>query len=240
MRFKPEFGCRDLSIAGRTPPVLCHNSQRDSARRPTTATGLRRLSYLNIGMEHIGRKVAEHSDDILLEQLLDRIADGDRTAFRQFYGATSGKLYGIAAGILGNSEDANDVTQETYLQIWQQARQFDRTRGTARAWAIRIARNRAIDRLRSRQVRNRVHSTAARENSDTVQEIVMPSLDRQGQARLLACLELLEPGQRESIMLAYCEGYTHQELTLRLDQPLGTVKSWIYRGMARLRECLRR
>lgn len=184
--------------------------------------------------------MAVTSDDTLLEQLLDRIADGDRAAFRQFYAATSGKLHGIATRILGDGEDANDVTQETYLQIWQQARQFDRSRGTARAWTIRMVRNRAIDRLRSRQVRDKAHAAAAREDADTVQEIVLPSLDRQGQARLLACLELLDPGQRESILLAYCEGYTHQELTRRLDQPLGTIKGWIYRGLSRLRECLRR
>jgi len=174
-----------------------------------------------------------------LEDLLAAIAEGDRTAFAELYRLTSGRLLGIAIRILGDRGAAEDVLQEAYLRIWQNAHRFDAGLGSALGWLTTILRHRAIDR--ARLIR------ASRENAvggDTDLEAATsePSVSPEHQIAegqsVLRCLERLDGHRRTLILLAFTRGFTHVELAARMAMPLGTVKSDIRRGLKELRICL--
>jgi RNA polymerase sigma-70 factor, ECF subfamily len=175
-----------------------------------------------------------------LAHLLSATAARDQRAFKDLYGASSAKLYGVVLRILRDREQANEVLQEVYLRIWQHAADYRPDKGSPMTWMIAVARNRALDRRRARPPELPL---------DEIHELEDQSGDRPNpldgvtgaQARALShCLGELESRQRQCILLAYTEGYTHAELARRLDCPLGTVKSLIRRGLLRLKECLER
>lgn len=176
-----------------------------------------------------------------LSAALRRVAGGDRAALRLVYDETSAKLFGVCLRILNDRSEAEDVLQEVYLNVWRKAAGFDENRASPITWLVAIARNRAIDRVRSGAVaRLRAPIEAADDVPDPAPIATETIEAAQENRRLYACLEELEIRQQAAIRAAYIDGLTYEELAERSDVPLGTMKSWIRRGLAKLRRCLER
>ena len=177
--------------------------------------------------------------DEQLSSWLCAVAGGDRDAFEALYRATSPRLFGVCLHFLSDRSDAEDVLQDAYANIWSKSRQFDPVRSTAGAWLAMIARNKAIDRLRTLP-RTRVAADAgaidAAFDDDAQPDRTAEAADER--AQLDRCLEQLDARRRGLIRTAFFEGATYDELATRSKSPLGSVKSWIRRGLAQLRECL--
>lgn len=170
-----------------------------------------------------------------LSALLARAADGDRQAFGIFYQRTSAKLFGIILRILIERTEAEDVLQEVYVTIWRKAAEFDPARASPVTWTATIARNRAIDRLRARSSRPSAPIEEAAEVRDTSPGAdVLIDADREA-ARLNAALAQLEPRHAAAIRSCYFEGITYETLAAREGVPVGTLKSWVRRGLMRLK-----
>jgi RNA polymerase sigma-70 factor (ECF subfamily) len=170
-----------------------------------------------------------------------RVAGGDRAALRQLYEATSAKLFGVCLRILSDREEAEDVLQEVYVTIWRRADRFDAARASVMTWVSTIARNRSIDRLRARGPLAYAEPVEALEIADegaADAEALVAAKDDAG--RLQGCLGELDDRTQAVIRTAYFEGLTYEALASRMGAPLGTVKSWIRRGLARLKGCLER
>jgi RNA polymerase sigma-70 factor, ECF subfamily len=174
-----------------------------------------------------------------LETNLHRVALGDRGAFDAVYEQLSGPILGVARRILRDPAQAEEVAQEVLVEIWRTASRFDPARGSARAWALTMAHARAVDRVRSVDAAARREARAAELEVvppfDEVVEAVEARLDRE---RVRRCLEGLTELQRESVTLAYYGGYTYSQVAHLLSSPLGTVKTRLRDGLARLRDCL--
>jgi RNA polymerase sigma factor (sigma-70 family) len=176
-----------------------------------------------------------------LAAALARVAAGDRAALRLVYQDTSAKLFGVCLRILNDRSEAEDVLQDVYVTVWRKAAAFDPGRASPITWLVAIARNRAIDRLRSSAVSRRMEPI---ESADAVSDPSPAALERvelaQQQQRLAGCLEELEARQATAIRTAFLDGATYEELAARMSVPLGTMKSWIRRGLLKLRACLER
>lgn len=164
---------------------------------------------------------------------------GDQRAFESLYQATSSMLLGVCMRVLGDRSEAEDVLQEVYVTVWRKAAQFDNARARASTWMGTIARNRCIDRLRSQP------ASAMRAPMEVLDLVEDPSPDPAAQAessmeraQLDDCIEQLEPKRQRLIRTAFFEGATYEELSARSGSPLGSVKSWIRRGLLQLRACL--
>ena len=170
-------------------------------------------------------------------RLLGRIACGDAAAFRLLYRQVSARAMGIALRLLKDRAEAEDVVQDTFLEVWKRAGQYEPERGGAVAWIVTIARSRAIDRLRA-------HGRSARTVSSSLEEPGAapepPELadQRRDRERVLSALSTLPPEQREVIELAYFEGMTQAEIASFTREPLGTVKTRVRLGMAKLADML--
>ena len=179
-----------------------------------------------------------------LVQLLGRVATGDQRALAELYDRTSPILYGLLMRMLRRPEWAQEALQDSYLRVWQRAETYNPEKGEAIGWLIGVARYRALDLLRSRRdgdvgPQDAAHPEAA-ELPDLDASPEDRAVEREGLERLLRCMRGLTEVQRKSVLLAYYEGYSHTELSQAMDAPLGTVKAWIRRGLAHLRECLER
>jgi RNA polymerase sigma-70 factor (ECF subfamily) len=169
-----------------------------------------------------------------LGELLFAIGEGNRTAFGQFYERTSAKLFGIVLRILPERSMAEDAMQDAYVKIWRNAAGYDAQRGSPITWAATIARNVAIDR------RRRELPAGRRRDEDVELDTLSDGAGASAEvmAALRACLDRLDPEQRSLILAAYLNGESRDELAQRLGHPSGTIKSWLHRGLARLRGCL--
>ncbi len=170
---------------------------------------------------------------------LARVAAGDRAALRIVYQDTSAKLFGVCLRILNDRSEAEDVLQDVYVTVWRKAAAFDPGRASPITWLVAIARNRAIDRLRASAVSRRMEPIEA---ADAVSDPAPAAVERvelaQQHRRLAGCLEELEPRHSAAIRAAFLDGATYEELAARMSVPLGTMKSWIRRGLLKLRACL--
>jgi RNA polymerase sigma factor (sigma-70 family) len=182
-----------------------------------------------------GTQPVRHEPDLV--PLMASIAHGDQAALSELYRRTSRKLYGICVGTLGSESDAEEVLQDVYVTIWRKAALFDRTKSRPITWLAVLARNRSIDRLRRKRLPTGSLELAADvpDGSDTALEVIELAEDS---ARLSACLEELDEQQKGFIKSAFIEGATYSQLADRASVPLGTMKSWIRRGLQRLRGCL--
>ncbi len=171
--------------------------------------------------------------------LLAASAGGDRAAFQRLYERTSPTLLGCLVRILRDRALAEDALQEVYIQVWNRAGQFEAARGSAWAWLVSIARYRAID-LRRRESHRAGGGDIELDQvaADTEPHEGLMSLGRSAGVSLERCLGALQVRQRECIVLAYEGGLTHSEVAVDLGESLGTVKSWIRRGLAALKRCL--
>lgn len=172
-----------------------------------------------------------------LSALLLRVADGDRPAFQAFYDRTSAKLFGVILRILVERQESEDVLQDVYVSIWRKAATFDPARASPITWATTIARNRAIDRLRARP-RAQVPVDQAYDLADDGPAPDAGLSHAQDVQRLSAALAALEPRHAAAIRACYFEGVTYDELATREQVPVGTLKSWVRRGLIRMRSAL--
>jgi RNA polymerase sigma-70 factor (ECF subfamily) len=175
--------------------------------------------------------------------LLPAVARGDLAAFESVYDRYSGTLYALLLRILGNAEDAQEVLQETFVKVWTNARMFDAVRGSEVAWLISIARSKGIDKLRSRKIRVDRENDAGREisiHSSFVDKTTGADTAIRSQERIAVrdALAELPEAQRVALELAYFEGLSQSEISERLKEPLGTIKTRMQLGMKKLRERL--
>ena len=174
-----------------------------------------------------------------LDEWLRRVSLGDEEAFDHVYAALAGPVYGLARRILRDPAQAEEVAQEVLVEVWRTASRFDPARGSARAWVLTVAHRRAVDRVRAEQAAGEREARLARSSAavpyDDVVETVEGRLDQQ---RVRRCLDALTQLQRESVTLAYYNGYTYPQVAELLHTPLGTVKTRMRDGLARLRDCL--
>jgi RNA polymerase sigma-70 factor (ECF subfamily) len=183
--------------------------------------------------------VATALDNAELEELLQRCAQQDRAALQALYTRAGPQLLGILMRILGSRAAAEDVLQDAFIRIWQQAGQFDQLKGRALSWMVAIARNRAIDVQRTLRptVLLDVAELAGAEQLQVEGPAERSESGATG-AALRRCLELLGAAQRQCLVLAYQQGLTQDRIALAIGQPLGTVKSWVRRGLQSLKSCM--
>ncbi|HWW20715.1 MAG TPA: sigma-70 family RNA polymerase sigma factor [Steroidobacteraceae bacterium] len=185
------------------------------------------------------KNVADQTQDAAL---IERIRNADRTAFMTFYDRFSPLLFSVAARVLGDRKEAEDVLQEVMLVIWNKSGEYHPELGSLSSWAVALTRNKALDRLRSRTRRLRLIEEVAimAEDSDGSSS---PSANevlhgRERAEMLRTAMKQLPAEQRMAIELAFFTGLSQTDIATRLQQPLGTVKARIRRGMLRLREQL--
>lgn len=180
-----------------------------------------------------------------LPSLLPAVATGDTSAFERLYDLYSSTLYALLLRILGDAEDAQEVLQESFVQIWNRASMFDQSRGSEMAWLVSVARSRAIDRIRARRTRSTRESEAHREISIRSENVVKArGLDDailgEQQKAVREALRELPDAQRKALEMAYFEGLSQSEIADATGEPLGTVKTRMQLGMKKLRERLQR
>jgi RNA polymerase sigma-70 factor (ECF subfamily) len=176
------------------------------------------------------------SDD--LSNLLSRIATRDAAAFAALYKQTNAKLYGVVARILTRGDAAADALQEVYVRIWEKAGEFDPLKGSPLAWMATIARNRALDEVR--RVRP-VSLEDQPEGFEPAAEEIDPLAARErseGLTALVDCLKALDEEKRAIVLLAYYRGSSREALAKRFGRPVPTIKTWLHRSLAQLRDCL--
>ena len=191
---------------------------------------------MTIRGEASGDRPSAVGDD--LAPLLSRTAGRDAAAFSTLYKRTNAKLYGVVFRILTKSDVAADVLQEAYVRIWDKAGEFDPRKGSALAWMATIARNRALDEVR------RVRPASLEdqpEGFEPAAEEIDPLAARErseGLARLIECLKGLDEEKRAIVLLAYYRGLSREALSKRFGRPVPTIKTWLHRSLAQLRDCL--
>ena len=180
-----------------------------------------------------------------LAALMAKTALGDEAAFAELYKQTSAHLYGIAVRILRDGAAAEEILQEAFVSVWHHAGSYEAARSHPSTWLAAIVRNRCLDQLRRREL-DTVTLTA---DDDDGREFVLPSTDPTPVEMLLAgaeaqsvrdCVDQLDAGPKQAIALAFYQGLSHAELARHMRQPLGTIKSWLRRGLERLKGCLDR
>lgn len=176
------------------------------------------------------------TDEAELQRLIGAVAGGDRAAFRALYRATSAKLLGVALRILKDRGQAEAALQETFLAVWRNAGSYDATAGRPMTWLASIARYRAIDARR----KMREAPMASEDGALALEQMADPAqpLDRFEVEALRRCLRALDAEARELVVLAYCEGYSREELAERTKRPVNTIKTRLRRGLIALRLCL--
>ena len=174
-----------------------------------------------------------------LKAAMQRLASGERSALEDIYRATSAKLFGICLRILGDEKEAEDALQDVYISLWRRADRYDPERASPISWLATFARNRAIDRLRVGKVRQgSVSEDAAAPVADTAPLAEEMLIDAEREARVHTCLDALEENPRQAIRTAFFEGRTYAEIAEARGIPLGTMKSWVRRGLLKLKACL--
>ncbi|GAA1943944.1 sigma-70 family RNA polymerase sigma factor [Amycolatopsis minnesotensis] len=174
------------------------------------------------------------------EELLVEVAKGDERAFEQLYDRLSGPIFGLVRRILRDPAQSEEVAQEVLVELWRTATRYSPSRGSAMNWAMTLAHRRAVDRVRSARASTEREEKATFEASrnrpfDEVAESVNARWERQ---QVRKCLSHLTELQRESVVLAYYQGYTYREVADVLSAPQGTVKTRLRDGLIRLRDCL--
>ena len=175
-----------------------------------------------------------------LMELLARTALADQRAFAELYRMTSAHLYAVALRILRDAGAAEEVLQESFVNVWHHAGSYVAAKSQPLTWLTSIVRNRCLDQLRRREVEtvtmdDEEEGLAIAAEDPTPLEMLLSGADARAVG---ACIEALEQGQKQAIALAFFQGLSHSELAHHLREPLGTVKSWIRRGLERLRACL--
>jgi RNA polymerase sigma-70 factor (ECF subfamily) len=179
-----------------------------------------------------------------LAALLSRVALGDQRAFADLYRQASAHLYGVAVRIVKDGPIAEEILQEAFVRVWHHAGTYDTAKSQPVTWLTSIVRNRCLDLLRRREVDTVTLSNSDDDNAPawdppsdgpTPIELLLAGADARS---LRECIDKLDAGPKQAIALAFFQGLSHGELAAHLREPLGTVKSWVRRGLAKLRRCL--
>ena len=188
--------------------------------------------------EGLDKKAADLAREKLRAAMV-RLAEGDSAALEEIYEATRVKLFGICLRILGDRKEAEDALQDVYINLWQKADRYDPERASPISWLATFARNRAIDRLRTGKVRQGAvpveEALPLPDDRPMADDLLV---DAENTAQIHKCIEGLDERTRNHIRSAFFDGFTYAELAERADVPLGTMKSWIRRGLKKLRACL--
>jgi len=171
-------------------------------------------------------------------ELMAAIVRKDETALAELYDRYRVILFGLLLRILHSREEAEDVLQEVFLQVWRRAADFDEKRGRPFTWLVTLARSRGIDRLRSLAARERVALAGAKGPSEEVSDAVADAFASEQRTLVTKALEQLPEEQRGPLILAYFDGLTQSEIAAKLGAPLGTIKTRMRTGLTRLREAL--
>ncbi len=178
------------------------------------------------------------TDTADLNELLVAVAAKDVDAFRRLYDLTAPKLLGTVLRMMKSRPAAEEVLQDVFLRIWQNAGSFSPQSGPARTWMNAIARNRAIDVLRLRGAMNVSDVSESVDWFERIAEDRDRENDMVSAASLRRCLGALDPQARNCVLLAYYEGFSREEIAQRFDRPVNTIKTWLHRSLATLRACL--
>jgi RNA polymerase sigma factor (sigma-70 family) len=175
-----------------------------------------------------------------LMELLARTALADQAAFAELYRLTSAHLYAVALRILRESAAAEEVLQESFVSVWNHAGSYVAAKSQPLTWLTSIVRNRCLDQLRRRDIDtvtidDEEEGMTLQDQGPTPLEMLLSGADARA---VKGCVEALEAGQKQAVALAFYRGLSHSELARQLQQPLGTVKSWVRRGLERLKLCL--
>lgn len=184
-----------------------------------------------------------NADPERLIRLLAETGAGNQRAFAQLYQACSSHLYALLLRMLKRRDWADEALQDCFLRVWQKADTYAPEKGAPLTWLLTVARYRALDLLRMKRPEVEMPEEgeeAPMTFADLGQSPEDGAVEREGMGMLRECMKDLQDEQKRSVLLAYYEGYTHQELARQMNAPLGTVKSWVRRGLSRLRECLDR
>lgn len=177
------------------------------------------------------------TDQPHIEGLIARAALKDRNAFSSLYDATSAKLFSVCLQVLNDREAAEDALQDSYIKIWSKADQYHTNGLSPMTWLITIARNTAIDRLRSDRL-NHNNFDAMKELADNTNNPEAHSISLSERERIARCLEELESDKAEAVCGAYLHGLSYAELADRYHIPLNTVRTWLRRSLLKLKGCL--
>jgi RNA polymerase sigma-70 factor (ECF subfamily) len=178
-----------------------------------------------------------------LAGLLSRVALADQRAFAELYRETSSHLYAVALRILRESATAEEILQEAYVSVWHHAGTYVAAKSQPLTWLTSIVRNRCLDHLRRREIDTVTLSADAEDEpvydvaagGPTPAELLLQGAEAQS---VRDCVDTLDAGPKQAIALAFFQGLSHAELAAHLREPLGTVKSWVRRGLERLKRCL--
>ena len=189
------------------------------------------------GSPHGGPEVGPTAPD--LAELLKRSGRADEAAFAELYDAMSARAYGLAVRVVRDPAQAEEVTQEAFLETWRTASRFDPAKGSAVSWILTLVHRKAVDRVRSAEASTRrdttYHQSSQAVEHDSTAEAAHASLEAH---RVRGALAALTEVQREAVGLAYLGGYTHTEVATMLDLPVGTAKTRIRDGLIRLRDAM--
>jgi len=189
---------------------------------------------------NVSTRLTERSE--LLATLLSRVALADQRSFEELYRQTASHLYGVALRIVRDRSIAEEILQEAYVNVWHHAGTYNAVRSQPLTWLTSIVRNRALDEMRRREV-----PTASLTPDDDHGEVDFPADAPTAVEMLVAaadarqvrdCVDTLDAATKQAVALAFFHGLSHGELAAHLHEPLGTVKSWIRRGLDKLRRCL--
>jgi RNA polymerase sigma-70 factor (ECF subfamily) len=195
--------------------------------------GQRRLQQKPLEME-----TTEEARDRRWREYLDRAGRGEPQALADLYDESNRLIFSIASRILGNPEDAEEITIDVYTYVWRSAAQFDSARGSVATWLVMLTRSRAIDRLRTLNTRG--DPSGANWTGNLLAIPIASSSDDSDLSRVFVvrALQQLEPGDRQMLDLLFYSGLSHSELAIRLETPLGTVKSRVRAALGRLRKLM--
>jgi RNA polymerase sigma-70 factor, ECF subfamily len=185
------------------------------------------------GTETIAKPTAGDAVSAELADLIGKVAQGDRKAFRRLYDLVHRRLFGVALLLVHNREAAEDVLQDAFIRIWTRAGTFDPDKGVPMAWLARIVRNGALDRVRRKVV-------LTDDLEDHQQVASEPPVSVFAVAELNKCLAALAPGHRAAWWMIYLDGLSREEVATRMRLPLGTIKTWVFRSSRQIRAAIER
>jgi RNA polymerase sigma-70 factor, ECF subfamily len=195
---------------------------------PQRPSRVKSLSFVNPACPHLNQSPE-------LVQLLARVALRDRVAFAALYNLTSAKLFGVILRLTGNRAEAEDALQETFVKIWDHAASYRDTQHSPMAWLVAVARNHAIDRLR-RAPKKQVELDDELGLADVGPTPEAATIAASTRRQIDNCLETIDTAA--AIRGAYLDGYSYEELAKQFEVPLNTMKTWLRRGLLKLRDCI--
>ena len=169
---------------------------------------------------------------------LKSCARQDRAALKMLYNQEAGRMISVAQRIVRRRELAEEVVQDTFVQIWHKAQSFDEELGSGQAWIYTILRNRALNLIRDGAREDLIDTDALKETRDEDANVEDAFHRLSENSALRRCLEALEVEKRRSLLLSYVAGYSHGEIAALLRVPVGTAKSWVRRGLLAIRDCM--